>query len=76
VAEAEEGEEGEEEVAEAGGSYDYLLSMPMYSLTAEKVAALQAEAEQQEAEVARLRNLTGKDMWADDLELFLQVRGW
>ena len=72
-AENEEAEDEEEVAAAQQGTFDYLLSMQLYSLTAEKVAQLQSEAEQMEAEVARLRALTGKDMWANDLELFMQV---
>jgi hypothetical protein len=72
-AENEEAEDAEDAAAAQQGTYDYLLSMQLYSLTTEKVAQLQSEAEQMEAEVTRLKTLTGKDMWADDLELFLQV---
>ena len=38
----------DEAIAAAKMSYDYLLSMPIYSLTLEKVQALQGETEAQE----------------------------
>eukprot|EP00959_Pyramimonas_sp_CCMP1952_P325278 6808465-Pyramimonas_sp.AAC.1 len=54
----EEGEALEGEAAAAGAlklSYDYLLSMPLWSLTLEKVEALVSERDGKEAEVTLLR---------------------
>lgn len=70
---AEEGaeEDGAGELDAANASYEYLLSMPLSSLTLEKVEALKEENERQQAEVDRLRATTGKDMWAADLDAFL-----
>lgn len=70
--------EEEPEASEGGaptdvGTYDYLLSMPINSLTLEKVEALQSEAEDMRSQVARLRATTEKQMWRDDLDAFLQV---
>ncbi|KAK9790352.1 hypothetical protein WJX73_001002 [Symbiochloris irregularis] len=65
------GEELSEEAAAAVKlSFDYLLSMALWSLTAEKVAALQAEAEEQEAEVARVEATTPADLYREDLQAF------
>ena len=68
---AEEGEEAEA----AGASYDYLLSMPLSSLTLEKVQGLQSEAEETRGHVERLRATTEKQMWRDDLDAFQQAGG-
>ncbi|KAJ9529194.1 hypothetical protein QJQ45_007900 [Haematococcus lacustris] len=67
------GEEGDEEGAGAGAdvSYNYLLSMPMWSLTWEKVQALQDAAAEQAAAVARLASSSPIAMWSDDLDSFL-----
>lgn len=58
---------------ETGASYDYLLSMPIWSLTLERVEALKDEADSQAMEVERLRNTTSKQLWAEDLDAFLLV---
>ncbi|KAI7839009.1 hypothetical protein COHA_007248 [Chlorella ohadii] len=63
-------EEGEEGGEVAGASYDYLLSMPLSSLTLEKVEALKKEADDWKETVERLRGTTEKDMWLTDLEAF------
>ncbi|EFN59062.1 hypothetical protein CHLNCDRAFT_137783 [Chlorella variabilis] len=66
-----EGEDGDGEGgASAPASYDYLLSMPLSSLTLEKVQALQSESEDWQATVQRLRATTEKDMWRSDLDAF------
>lgn len=75
-------EEGETEEGEAEGDttgrergYNYLLSMPIWSLTHERVQKLQAEAASQADLVRRLTATTNRQMWAQDLEEFVQV-GW
>lgn len=55
-------------------SYDYLLSMAIWSLTFEKVVKLQEEAAVAAAEVTRLEAADIRQMWDDDLEAFLEVR--
>jgi DNA topoisomerase-2 len=65
LAEDEEGAEPEQ------GSYEYLLSMSLSSLTLEKVQALKAESDEKEAEVAGLRGTTEAEMWRRDLDGFL-----
>ena len=64
-----ESEESSEEGGESDqGTYEYLLSMSLSSLTLEKVQALKAEAQEKEAEVVTLRNTTEADMWRADLD--------
>ena len=76
---ADEGEEGGDEDgarsgAAAGGGFNYLLSMPIWSLTWEKVQKLQAEAAQQAALVEELTAISDRQMWARDLDAFVVVR--
>uniref|UniRef100_A0A6C0EZ51 DNA topoisomerase (ATP-hydrolyzing) n=1 Tax=viral metagenome TaxID=1070528 RepID=A0A6C0EZ51_9ZZZZ len=52
------------------GSYDFLISMPIYNLTKEKVEDLLKEKEEQEGRLATLKGKTDKDLWEEDLKLF------
>ena len=71
---AEIDEDGEFVATEASGaSFDYLLGMPLWNLTLEKVEELCAEKETKEAEVAALHNTTEKDLWRKDLETLEQA---
>jgi len=54
-----------------GATFDYLLSMPLWSLTLEKVSDLQSEHGSKAAEVARLRATTPSELWRADLDGFL-----
>ena len=71
-----EGEEdgGAKGAAASGGGFNYLLSMPIWSLTLEKVQKLQAEAAQQAALVEELTSISNRQMWARDLDAFIAVR--
>lgn len=51
--------------------YDYLLSMPIYSLTREKVERLAADRATKEAELNALLGRKPKDLWRADLEEFM-----
>jgi len=67
-----EEEEEEEDEAAAGGSsdYDYLLKLPISSLTQEKVQKLLAEKGAKEAELQVLLDRTPSSMWETDLDEF------
>ncbi|KAA6366661.1 MAG: putative DNA topoisomerase 2, partial [Streblomastix strix] len=54
--------------------YDYLLGIPLWSLTKEKVDELRAELEQKEAEIRVLQKKTEQILWEEDLKAFEQ--GW
>ena len=56
---------------EAGGNYDYLLSMPLWSLTRERVESLKRDRDEKEAELEKLLALSSKDLWKIDLEAFM-----
>lgn len=47
--------------------YDYLLSMPIYSLTQEKVVALQADVDSLTSQVDKLQRDSGVNMWKREL---------
>jgi DNA topoisomerase-2 len=74
-----EEEEEEEKEREAKGSddskdrrnYDYLLSMPLWSLTMERVEELKKERAAKEGELAELKKTTVADMWRRDLAAFV-----
>lgn len=51
--------------------YDYLLSMPLWSLTAEKVEKLLKDKLDKENELDSLLKLTAKDLWNKDLDAFV-----
>ena len=70
---ADEEEEKEHEAdAELGAAdYDYLLSMPIWSLTQERIDRLQKQIGEREAEIDTLSKLTPQDIWKIDLEAFI-----
>ncbi|TPX18909.1 uncharacterized protein E0L32_011387 [Thyridium curvatum] len=74
--EAEEEQQQAEEVAEdtdtGSRDYDYLLSMPIYSLTNERLEKLKKEIEAKKAEHDELDKLSEKDLWCRDLDDFVE----
>jgi DNA topoisomerase II len=62
----------EEAEAEAGASdYDYLLGMPIWSLTEERVAKLLKQIGDKELQIDQLIKVQPKQMWTDDLDVFI-----
>ncbi|KAI8924994.1 DNA topoisomerase [Entophlyctis helioformis] len=67
----------DDDEAAGGGSggadhgYDYLLSMPIWNLTMEKVEQLQREMRGKEDEIRVLSRLGVNDLWRTDLDAFL-----
>ncbi|KAJ8748764.1 hypothetical protein K2173_011319 [Erythroxylum novogranatense] len=51
-----------------GSDYDYLLSMPIGTLTLEKAQQLYDERDKASEEVERMRKLTPRDMWLNELD--------
>jgi DNA topoisomerase-2 len=68
---AEEQDKEAEASSEPAAGYDYLLNMPIYSLTQEKVVALTAERDKKAHELETLRAKTEKDLWNADLDDFV-----
>lgn len=50
------------------GDFDYLLNMPLSSLTAEKIEDLRTEATKKVESLQILRNTSPEDMWREDLD--------
>jgi len=48
--------------------YDYLLSMPLWSLTEERIAQLRSELAKNEAQLNDIRHATPADLWKRDLD--------
>ncbi|ROW16813.1 hypothetical protein VPNG_01567 [Cytospora leucostoma] len=74
----EEMDQDEEDEAEdlesnepGAGDYDYLLSMPIYSLTSERLERLKKQIAAKKAEHDELEKLDEKDLWCRDLNDFL-----
>merc|ERR550517_1329230 len=63
-----EEEEKQKELSPMTG-YDYLLKMPIHSLTAEKVAELMQQKEDKEQELKDLQAKPVKEFWRDDLNV-------
>ncbi|KAL6006450.1 hypothetical protein ACLOJK_037404 [Asimina triloba] len=74
---AESDENGEDAQVTKGnvgaGDYGYLLSMPIGSLTLEKVQELLGEKNKQEMAVEELKKETPKTLWWNDLDAFLKA---
>ena len=83
AAEDEEGSDAEEDSTRStdveraqslsSKSYDYLLSMQIWSLTFEKVEQLTAEKNKKVDELASLKNTSPREMWRRDLDDFETV---
>ncbi|KAF8981657.1 DNA topoisomerase 2 [Entomortierella lignicola] len=54
-----------------GNEYDYLLKMPIWSLTHEKVEELKKERDAKNAELKILIDKSAFDLWNEDLDSFL-----
>ena len=59
---------GEEDEQETDVDFDYLLNLPLSSLTSEKVDALYKDAEDRESELAILHKTSPEDLWRSDLD--------
>merc|ERR1711994_827348 len=74
-------EEEEEEEEDAGdesdigkmtAGYNYLLSMPLWNLTLEKVEKMRKQKEEKEFELEELCNTSPERLWEMDLDNFLE----
>ncbi|KAK5660493.1 hypothetical protein OQA88_13041 [Cercophora sp. LCS_1] len=64
-------EEDDDDVAAGARDYDYLLSMPIWSLTLERLEKLKNQIEAKKAEWEELNALSEKDLWCKDLDEFV-----
>jgi DNA topoisomerase II len=49
------------------GEFDYLLSMPLSSLSSERIADLKKDALKKDEELERIQRTSASDLWRDDL---------
>lgn len=56
-----------DKIIKIDGSYDYLLRMPIHSLTTEKLAELKQQIIDTKAEFDKVKSTTIQDMWLGDL---------
>ncbi|KAJ9610748.1 DNA topoisomerase 2 [Cladophialophora chaetospira] len=63
-------DEAEEDHTDAS-SYDYLLGMPLWSLTQERVERLQRQIGDKEEEIDTLMKKSKEDLWLHDLDEFI-----
>ncbi|KAJ3044271.1 DNA topoisomerase 2 [Rhizophlyctis rosea] len=63
-------QEGDENETTRNG-YDYLLSMPIWNLTKEKVDKLKEDRDKKLAELEVLKNTPPKNLWREDLDKFM-----
>ncbi|KAK4218579.1 DNA topoisomerase 2 [Rhypophila decipiens] len=65
-------ENEEEEELGSARDYDYLLSMPLWSLTLERLEKLKNQIAAKKAEHDELDLLSEKDLWCKDLDAFVE----
>ncbi|EJD04491.1 DNA topoisomerase II [Fomitiporia mediterranea MF3/22] len=65
--------EAEEQETGTTTDFDYLLGMPIYNLTHEKIEKLLEQARQKETELMTLLELTPSQIWNTDLDNFLAL---
>ncbi|KAL8802005.1 MAG: hypothetical protein Q9182_004082 [Xanthomendoza sp. 2 TL-2023] len=68
---ADNDEEDEEDIASGASSYDYLLGMPLWSLTNERLEKLKKQIGDRELEIDALLKKTKEDLWKADLQEFI-----
>jgi DNA topoisomerase-2 len=61
-------EQGLERSGAGEGNYDYLLDMPMSSMTQERKTALDVQLSAKLAEISRIEAMTAEAMWLEDLD--------
>ena len=61
----------DEDALDTGLDYDYLLGMPMWSLTKERKDDLIKKKEEKHHELKVLRGMTKEDLWRKDLDEFM-----
>ncbi|KAL8764994.1 MAG: hypothetical protein Q9194_006737 [Teloschistes cf. exilis] len=65
-------EENEEDIDTGASSYDYLLGMPLWSLTKERVDKLHQMIGDREMDIDKLLKMSREDLWRVDLDEFIE----
>lgn len=63
----------DDHIDDMASGYDYLLSMKLWSLTEEKIMELNEQVKDKENRLSELLLMTGKQMWLNDLDEFLEA---
>ena len=63
--------DSDEDALDTGLDYDYLLGMPMWSLTKERKDDLIKKKEEKHRELKVLRDMSKEDLWRRDLNEFM-----
>ncbi|KAL8673642.1 MAG: hypothetical protein Q9168_001948 [Polycauliona sp. 1 TL-2023] len=66
-----ENEDENEDIETGASSYDYLLGMPLWSLTKERVERLKKQIGDRELEIDELLKKSREDLWKADLDEFI-----
>jgi DNA topoisomerase II len=64
-------QEQKEHETEAESPFDYLLNMPLSSLTVEKINSLNQDAEKREIEMKNAKETSSFDLWRADLDALM-----
>lgn len=59
---------GDDQTASAAADYNYILGMPLWSLTRERKDDLLSQRDRKQAELATLTKKTNKTLWREDLD--------
>ena len=59
-----------DKIVKVDGSYDYLLSMPMKSMTGANLDRLKGQMKDLKAQLDRLKGMSAEELWQDDLNEF------
>jgi len=73
VLKEEDEEQQQENDSETGSGYDYLLSMPIWSLTKERITKLTEERDKKIEEMKNLEQTAPSQLWLHDLEKLEQI---
>ena len=65
-------DDGDESKA-SNATYEYLLSMQLWSLTHEKIATLEAELDEKRSDLEELERTTPRELWKRDIDHFLEM---
>lgn len=58
----------DDSISQEHSDYDYLLKMPLFSLTKEKIASLHQEAQKIDEELRNVRAMQPEELWISDLD--------
>ena len=55
------------EIIKVNDSFDYLLKMPIYSLTSEKISELEKQLKETKDSLKELKETTPENLWTQDI---------